>query len=312
MDEDQSAVVVDARRGPLPDKDWAGIIVTGSGSSVFDPDPWIRAAGDFLKRAAEKGSRIYGVCFGHQLIAQTFGGKVERCAGGWELGTAPIRILPDACDDELFAGVPVTFVAQQTHRDVVSELPPGAVRLAENDHARVQAFRLGERVWGTQFHPEFSRGLMDDMVNCLAADLAEEKFVGKPRYHTLTDWLLAGVRESPEASKCLANFVRLMVLALVIFLAGVEGCSTKQNGEVLVNPMTGRLVRCDLLKGEMAAKCVDVAQKRGYVPPDKLTAEQRARFKSQSAVTVETLTPQEQRFLDQRGVLPPDAIPSIP
>jgi len=120
------------------------------------------------------------------------------------------------------------------------------------------------------------------------------------------------VRESPEAGKCLANFVRLMVLALVIFLAGVEGCSTKQNGEVLVNPMTGRLVRCDLLKGDMAAKCVDVAQKRGYVPPDKLTAEQRARFKSQSAVTVETLTPQEQRFLDQRGVLPPDAIPSIP
>ena len=153
---------------------------------------------------------------------------------------------------------------------------------------------------------------MGDMVDSLAEDLSEEKFARKPADHPLRDWLFAGVRDSPEAGKCLENFIALMALMLVVFLVGISGCSSGQKSEVLVNPITGRLVRCDLLKGEMAEKCVDVAQKRGYVPPDKLTAEQRARFKSQGAISVEKLTPQDQRVLDQRGLLPPDAIPSIP
>ena len=143
-------------------------------------------------------------------------------------------------------------------------------------------------------------------------ELSKIRFVCKPADHELKSGFFPVVRNSAQTGRYLADSVRLLFLALMVFLAGVEGCSTKQNGEVLVNPMTGRLVRCDLLKGEIAAKCVDVAQKRGYVPPDKLTAEQRARFKGQSAVNVETLTPQELRFLEQRGVLPPDAIPSIP
>ena len=161
------------------------------------------------------------------------------------------------------------------------------------------------------FAPEFKRALMGDKVDYLA-ELSKVKLVSKAPDHPLKDSLLSGVRERSEAANCAENFIGLMALVLVCFLAGISACSTKQNGEVLVNPITGRLVRCDLLKGDMAEKCVDVAQKRGYVPPDKLTAEQRARFKSQGAISVERLTPQEQRVLDQRGVLPPDAIPSIP
>ncbi len=312
MGEDQGVVVVDARRAPLPEADWAGIIVTGSGSSAFDSDLWIRASGDFLKRAEEKGSRIYGVCFGHQLLAQTFGGRVERCAHGWELGTAPIRILAESGKDKLFAGMPSSFLAQETHRDVVTELPRGAIRLAENDHAQVQAFRLGERVWGTQFHPEFNRALMGDMIECLAEDLPREQFACRPANRPLKDWLLAGLRETAEASKCLRNFVRNMAAVLIVLLAGLAGCSTSQETSMPVNPSTGLVARCDLLRKDMVEKCVQAAEKQGYVLPEKLTPEQRAALGRQGLISTDQPIPEPQNVFSSPVAVPQRPGPSIP
>ncbi len=201
-------VTVDARKEPLPKARWNGILITGSAASTYGGDAWIRKSEGFLRWAADCGIRIYGICFGHQLLAQAFGGKVEKCPRGWELGTVPIELRPEAGDDPLFAGMPRRFPAQQTHGDVVVELPPKAVCLAANSHWPIQAFRLGEQVWGTQFHPEFTLNIMREMVQALALALAPDAFPYRPKDRPLAEWLLSGLCETPEARGCLWNFLK--------------------------------------------------------------------------------------------------------
>ena len=86
----ERCVVVDARKEEIPEASWAGIIITGSPASTYDGEAWISESEEFLKRAADHSIPLYGVCFGHQLLAQTFGGKVEKCPRGWELGTVTV------------------------------------------------------------------------------------------------------------------------------------------------------------------------------------------------------------------------------
>ncbi|MGH8005921.1 MAG: glutamine amidotransferase-related protein [Candidatus Binatia bacterium] len=208
---DEHCVVVDARKETLPEPDWAGIIVTGSPASVYDSDPWILRSEDFLRRAADRAVPLYGVCFGHQLLAQTFGGKVEECRQGWELGTVPFTLTREGATDPLFLGVPESFVAHQSHKDVVVTLPPGAVALAWNDHCAYQAFALGGHIWGTQFHSEFTATIMENQIHWLTSILQPEAF---PRWQLdiqlLRDRLLAEVQDTPAAQRCLENFVRIV------------------------------------------------------------------------------------------------------
>ncbi len=204
-------VVVDARKEELPEPDWAGVIVTGSPASVYDSEAWIARSKEFLRQAADRAIPLYGVCFGHQLVAQTFGGKVEKCRHGWELGTVTLNLTAEGKTDPLFSDVSGSFPAQMSHGDVVTELPPGAVTLAHNDHWAYQAFRLGDTIWGTQFHPEFTSEIISKLIYALASSLPPESF---PRWNPcidpLREWLLSTVCDTRESQRCLENFVRIV------------------------------------------------------------------------------------------------------
>ncbi|MBI3799158.1 MAG: gamma-glutamyl-gamma-aminobutyrate hydrolase family protein, partial [Deltaproteobacteria bacterium] len=208
---DERFEVIDARKEELPEPHYAGVIITGSAASVYDGAAWIARSEDFLRQAADRAIPLYGVCFGHQLLAQTFGGQVEKCRHGWELGTVTLALTAEGRNDPLFAGVPESFLAQASHGDVVAELPAGAVPLAQNDHWAYQAFKLGERIWGTQFHPEFTPEIISNLIYVLASTLPPEAF---PRWQPCIDplrgWLLATVRETAAAQRCLENFVRIV------------------------------------------------------------------------------------------------------
>jgi GMP synthase (glutamine-hydrolysing) len=131
--------------------DWSfdGVVISGSQSSVYDDRDWIHRLTDWFRRAHADGVPALGICWGHQFIAQALGGRVADM-GEYELG---YRSSTHFGDDALFAGVPATFTAFETHSDRVVELPPGASKLAEND-VGVQAFRVGS-AFGVQFHPEY-------------------------------------------------------------------------------------------------------------------------------------------------------------
>ena len=200
---------VDAQAQRIPEGPWAGVVITGSACSTYQQLPWIAACEDFLRRMAVRGVPIFGVCFGHQLLAQTFGGKVEKCPHGWELGTTSVDLTPEGVADSVFAGFPGSFAVQQSHGDVVTALPPGAVVLARNAHWGVQAFRLGQRIWGTQFHPEFTRQTTAAAIARVAARVGEGGFPQRPSELPLHPWLLSGLQEAPLGRGCLANFASL-------------------------------------------------------------------------------------------------------
>lgn len=149
----------DALPGDLAGHD--GLLVLGGAMGATDDDaaPWLPATRRLLAAGVETGTPTLGLCLGAQLLAVATGGRVERGAAGLEVGVAPLTLLPPAADDALLgplagvSGAGVTSVPQ-FHQDAVTVLPPGAVRLAAGDRYPHQAYRLGDRAWGLQYHPE--------------------------------------------------------------------------------------------------------------------------------------------------------------
>jgi len=99
---------------------------------------------------------FFGACYGIGLLAGRLGGVVDD--GHPETaGPTRVSLTPDGRLDQLFGGLAEHFDAFVGHKEACSVLPPGAVLLATGENCPVQAFRMGENVYATQFHPELSR-----------------------------------------------------------------------------------------------------------------------------------------------------------
>lgn len=147
------------RNDILPDpKESDGWIITGSPDSVNDPLSWLPAVRKQLAAAADTGHPILGVCFGHQLLAQSMGARIEMNPIGWELGSATIQLTADGLKSVIFNDLGERINVYQTHHDVVMDPPAGMKVLATNEMG-IQAIEVGERVYGVQFHPEFTPGI---------------------------------------------------------------------------------------------------------------------------------------------------------
>lgn len=161
--DDAVAVDVTAERPPGPEG-FSGVFVTGSAAMVTDRQEWSERTAAWLRDVAEEGMPVFGICYGHQLLAHALGGRVGDHPRGREMGTVDIEVLPAGVEDPLFEGVPPCFAAHATHLQTVLEPPPGAVVLATSGHDDCQAFRWGGQAWGVQFHPEFSASHMQGYV----------------------------------------------------------------------------------------------------------------------------------------------------
>ena len=132
------------------------LVVLGGPQQAYDDGsaPWLRATKELLRTAVREGVPTLGICLGAQLLAEATGGRVEQGADGIEAGPRLVSKRDAAWDDELFRDVPFTPVVVQWHEDAVVDLPPGAVLLASSSRYPHQAFRVGDRAWGLQFHIE--------------------------------------------------------------------------------------------------------------------------------------------------------------
>ncbi|WP_144905000.1 type 1 glutamine amidotransferase [Halobellus captivus] len=186
--------------GPPADFDFDAVVVTGSSSSVYWDREWIRPLVAYVADADERGLPILGVCYGHQVLATALGGRVEDM-GRYEIG---YREITKVADDELLGGVPDTFTAFTTHSDAVTELPPDATLLAENDYG-VHAFRRGV-AWGVQFHPEYDpetaraitneKELSDERRRSVLDGITEENYHAACRTKRLFDNFTDAVRRA--------------------------------------------------------------------------------------------------------------------
>ncbi len=174
-----------------------GVVVSGSQTSVYDDEPWIHELTAWARAAHRADIPLLGVCWGHQFLAQALGGRVVDM-GEHELG---YRTVERVGDDSLFAGLPGTFAAFQTHSDRVAELPPGATELARNEYG-LQAFRLGS-TYGVQFHPEYDRETAEWVID--AKDLSPDR--SREVRGTLTERNVTAAR---EATRVFENFVAIV------------------------------------------------------------------------------------------------------
>ncbi len=146
---------------PVDLEDWSGIVVGGGPWNVSDPEesksPEQRRGEARLRELAlqvlEVDYPFLGACYGVGTLGTLAGGVVDRT---WSepIGAVTISLTTDGAADPLLGGLPPVFDAFLGHKEAVSTLPNGAVLLASSDTCPVQAFRMGRRVYATQFHPE--------------------------------------------------------------------------------------------------------------------------------------------------------------
>jgi GMP synthase (glutamine-hydrolysing) len=130
--------------------------------------PWLPGETEWIGAALDEGVPLLGVCLGSQLIARAVGGEVGPSPLA-EVGWHEIELTDDGRADPVVGTLPSPVVAFQWHY-YTWELPQGGVLLAANG-AAPQAYRIGDRTWGLQFHPEVTRQMLDTWFAHGAAEL---------------------------------------------------------------------------------------------------------------------------------------------
>ncbi|MEP2534001.1 type 1 glutamine amidotransferase [Shimia sp.] len=137
---------------PASVQDADGWLITGSRHGAYEDHDWIPPLEDFIRASISEKVPMVGVCFGHQIIAQALGGKVEKFSGGWVVGHQTYD----------FAGTQIGLHAW--HQDQVVELPPGATTIASQDHCAHAAIVYGDRAFTVQPHPEYDAGFIEGLI----------------------------------------------------------------------------------------------------------------------------------------------------
>jgi GMP synthase (glutamine-hydrolysing) len=168
--------VIDVTAGerlPAPNE-VAGALITGSAAMVTERAAWSELTAGWIRNAMDAELPMFGICFGHQLMAHALGGRVDYLPGGREIGTLPINFLADAPLDALTDGMPTSFRAHTTHEQSVVEIPPEATVLARSDRDPNHLVRYGRQAYSAQFHPEFNAEVMRAYIQRKHADMQRE------------------------------------------------------------------------------------------------------------------------------------------
>ena len=172
-----------------------GLLIGGSPASVLDDTPWIARLLTLIRSAHAAGVPMVGACFGHQAIARALGGRVGANPGPFVLGAAETEITAPA---PWMVGAGRIRLAA-AHGEQVAELPPGAEVVGRSDGCPIAAYRIGTRVFATQYHPE--------MTADFAAALVEEfaPYV-PPAVGAAARAALQGGIEGPRFAEWIARF----------------------------------------------------------------------------------------------------------
>jgi len=141
-----------------------GWLITGSRFGVYEEHSWIPPLEEFLRAAYSAAVPIVGICFGHQILAQALGGKVEKFSGGWSLG----HVDYERSDGQRLG-------VQAFHQDQVIEPPEGATVTGSTPFCEYAFLKYGNRALTMQPHPEFSDAFVQDLLTVRGNGLPDEQ-----------------------------------------------------------------------------------------------------------------------------------------
>jgi len=192
--------------GPAPARDHDAVLVFGGAMNVDEEAkfPWLRDEDEFIRRLLTDGVPVLGVCLGGQLLAKAAGAHVGPSPEP-EHGFVRAWLTDAAAGDPLFGALPREFDVFEAH-GYAFHVPEGAVELARS-RVCSQAFRLGDRAWALQFHPEIR---VDQATQWLREDRLPhaERLVGelRERYEA---WAAFGEQLCGRFLSAVSNFVAL-------------------------------------------------------------------------------------------------------
>jgi GMP synthase (glutamine-hydrolysing) len=142
----------------------AGVVVTGSPAMVTERHPWSERTAQWLREVVSADVPVLGICYGHQLLAHAFGGRVDDNPRGRHIGTVDVELNDHGARDALLGALGPVLHVPVSHRQSVLELPKEATLLASAARDPHHAFAIGPRAWGVQFHPEFDADIVRGYV----------------------------------------------------------------------------------------------------------------------------------------------------
>ncbi|MEM1300565.1 MAG: type 1 glutamine amidotransferase [Pseudomonadota bacterium] len=207
--EVETFAVLDGVLPPAPDACDAWL-VTGSKHGVYEDLPWLPPLKEFLRAARAAGVPLIGICFGHQLFAEAFGGRAEKFDGGWGCGVHDYRIDTQA---PWMGDADGGFLMHAMHQDQVTSLPEDATVLASSPFCANAMVAYGDVAMpdaiSVQPHPEFTHTYAAGLLDLRGGLVIPEKTTATARasLNQSTDglafarWSLAYARAAISAQK---------------------------------------------------------------------------------------------------------------
>lgn len=140
-----------------------GWLITGSRYGAYEDQPWIEPLEQFIRAIYRAPKPTVGVCFGHQIIAQALGGKVEKSDKGWGVGRMEYTYGNE------------TVALNAWHQDQITEPPGAAVTVASSKFCEHAALLYDDRIFSVQAHPEFDAKIVQGLINVRGAAVPEAR-----------------------------------------------------------------------------------------------------------------------------------------
>ena len=171
--------------GAAPPKfdDYDGYILSGSEKGVYDEADWMEPLRAMLLELKDANIPVFGICFGHQLMADTYGGKAEKSDKGFVVGPRE------------FGEGDTSYAARVMHQDQVTEAPPNATVTASASYCPVAALEYDFPARSVQFHPEYPHNFIAEATeifdgNIMTAQEAIDSRESLAKYSVADDCLL--------------------------------------------------------------------------------------------------------------------------
>lgn len=147
-------------------------IISGSQYSTYENIPWIKKLEEYIQQLHVQKKKLIGICFGHQIIAQSLGGAVEKNTKGWEIGITTTHLINTQTwmiPERDF------FFILVSHKDHVTKLPDNAINFCETKLSPNSGFYINNHILTFQGHPEFSKDYVKLIIKLQSNNLTKEQ-----------------------------------------------------------------------------------------------------------------------------------------